>query len=271
MPPAALSDLRYDRAGSGPPVVLLHGVGHRRQAWQPVFEQLAEHFEVIAPDLAGFGDSPPYDSGRPYNMDNACADLSANFDAWGCPTPHVVGNSLGGAIGLELGARGLVSSVTALSPAGFFGRVDRLRALGQLSLMRATTRLPDPALRTATSRPHVRRAIGTLLYAHPERMDAATSYGDALALKHAPAFWPTIRSGLHYRFAEEMRVPTTIAWGTEDRILPYRQAGRAARQLADATHVPLPGSGHVPMRDDPDRITRLVIGTVEAARARDAA
>lgn len=267
----ALSQLTYDRAGSGTPVVLLHGVGHRRQAWEPLFERLAARYDVIAVDLAGFGDSPPYPRGVPYDMDNACADLSANFAAWGCPTPHVVGNSLGGAIGLELGARGLVASVTALSPAGFFGQVDRCRALGLLSLLRATTRVPDTTLRAATRHSRARRAIGSLLYAHPERMDAATSYADAIALKSAPAFWPTIRSGLRYEFADQVPVPTTIAWGTEDRLLPYRQSRRAARLLPHATHVPLSGSGHVPMRDDPDRIVSLVVETVEGSLARDAA
>ena len=77
-------------------------------------------------DLAGFGESPAYAAGTPYTMENACADLAANFAEWGVERPHVVGNSLGGAISLELAARGLVSSATVLSPAGFFGRVDRL-------------------------------------------------------------------------------------------------------------------------------------------------
>ena len=221
--------------------------------------------------VVGFGDSAPYPKGVPYDMDNACTDLSANFAAWGCAKPHVVGNSLGGAIGLELGARGLVASVTALSPAGFFGQVDRYRALGLLGMLRSTSRVPDSTLRTATHHPRMRRAIGSLLYAYPERMDASTSFGDAIALRSAEAFWPTIRSGLRYKFAEEVDVPTTIAWGTEDRLLPYRQAGRAARLLPHATHVPLPGSGHVPIRDDPDRITRLVVETVEGARERRAA
>lgn len=71
----ALSKLAYDRAGSGEPVVLIHGIGHRRQAWDPIFHRLAERDDVIAVDLADFGES------------------------------------LGGAICLELGARGLASSV----------------------------------------------------------------------------------------------------------------------------------------------------------------
>ena len=125
-----LSELVYTRKGSGEPLVLLHGIGHRRQAWDPVLDLLAESYDVIAVDLAGFGESPAYPDGVPYTMDNAAADLSANFAAWGIEKPHLVGNSLGGAIALELAARGLARSVTALSPAGFFRGADRFAALG---------------------------------------------------------------------------------------------------------------------------------------------
>uniref|UniRef100_UPI002B27A4FF alpha/beta fold hydrolase n=1 Tax=Nocardioides sp. TaxID=35761 RepID=UPI002B27A4FF len=100
------SQLVHDRAGSGEPVVLIHGIGHRRQAWRPVFERLSEGHEVIAIDLSGFGESSPYPRGERYTMDNACRDLAGNFEDWGVERPHVVGNSLGGAISLELAARG---------------------------------------------------------------------------------------------------------------------------------------------------------------------
>ncbi|HSV39461.1 MAG TPA: alpha/beta fold hydrolase, partial [Nocardioidaceae bacterium] len=105
-----LSTLKYDRKGSGETIVLIHGIGHRRQGWGPVFDQLAESYDVIAVDLAGFGESPAYDKGTAYTMDNACADLVANFAEWGVENPHVVGNSLGGAVALELGARGHAAS-----------------------------------------------------------------------------------------------------------------------------------------------------------------
>ena len=58
--------LAYERVGSGPPLVLLHGVGHRRQAWYPVLDRLTEHREVILVDLPGHGESPPLPAGRPF-------------------------------------------------------------------------------------------------------------------------------------------------------------------------------------------------------------
>lgn len=264
-------DLAYTRRGpaGATPIVLLHGIGHRRQAWGPVLDRLAEHHDVIAPDLSGFGQSPAFAGEVGYTMDNACDHLLTQFERWGVSKPHVVGNSLGGAIGLELGARGLVSSVTALSPAGFFGPVNRFQALLPLLLMRLLARLtPKPVLRLIAESPQGRRLIGLPLYAHPERHDAEATYGDSLAMKHATAFERTAVEGVHYRFDSQVPVPTTVAWGTKDLLLPYAQAATAKARLPHARHEPLPGSGHVPMSDDPDLVVRLVEQTVAEAPAR---
>ncbi|HEY1134530.1 MAG TPA: alpha/beta hydrolase [Nocardioides sp.] len=265
------SPLAHTRRGSGETVVLIHGIGHRRQAWGPVFDRLSERYDVIAVDLAGFGESAPFPAGVPYTMDVACDHLAEQFAAWGVERPHVVGNSLGGAIALELASRDLVASVTALSPAGFFGRFDRFQALGTLSVLRLVSQLPDPVLRAA-SRPALgRRLIGLPLYAHPERHTADTTYGDALALKRCAGFAAVAREGVHYAFRGAVGVPTTVAWGTKDRILPYRQSARARQRLPHADHVPLNGAGHVPMSDCPDEIVALVDATVRQARGAAAA
>jgi len=270
-----LSRLVHDRAGSGEPVVLIHGIGHRRQAWRPVFDRLATSYDVIALDLSGFGESAPYPRGERYDMDNACRDLADNFALWGVERPHVVGNSLGGAISLELAARDLVSSATVLSPAGFFGPVDRAWALSALLSMWTSAHAPDPVLRALTRSPRARAVIGYLLYARPGRHDADATYGDAVAMKRAHAFLPTIRAGVTYELdvtAQALSsVPVTVAWGTLDRLLPYRQAATARRRLPGARHVALPGSGHVPMSDDPALICALVEETVALAVQRRAA
>ncbi len=258
----ALSKLVYDRKGSGETVVLIHGIGHRRQAWYPIFDQLAERYDVIAVDLAGFGESPRYAKGVPYTMENACTDLTQNFAEWGISKPHVVGNSLGGALALELGARGLVSSVTALSPAGFFGRVDRFQALATLTTLRIVSQVPDFLLKVIARSVIGRRLIGFVLYAHPERHDFEATHGDALALKRCRGFEGVAKAGLRYAFGAAVDVPTTVAWGTKDRILPYAQAATAKMILPKATHVPLVGAGHVPMVDEPEQIIKLIDETV---------
>ena len=99
-------DLVYTRKGSGPTLLLLHGIGHRRQIWDPIIDDLAARYDVIAPDLSGFGESPAFAGGLSYSMENAVDHLTGQLERWGVTKPHVVGNSLGGAIALELGARG---------------------------------------------------------------------------------------------------------------------------------------------------------------------
>lgn len=257
-----LSRLVFDRRGSGEPVVLIHGIGHRRQAWQPIFDQLAEQYDVIAVDLAGFGESPRYARGIPYNMDNACLDLGQNFAEWGIEKPHVVGNSLGGAVALELAARGMAASAVALSPAGFFNRLGLLRALVVLGLLRVLSQGPDAVLRAIARTGSGRRLLGAVLYAHPERHTFESAYGDALALKRCRGFEGVVRAALGYSFRQPVEVPVTVAWGTKDRILPYAQAEIARRRLPDAVHVPLDGAGHVPMIDAPEEIIALIEKTI---------
>ncbi|MET1038650.1 MAG: alpha/beta hydrolase [Aeromicrobium sp.] len=257
-----LSELVHTRKGSGEPLVLIHGIGHRRQAWDPVFELLAQSYDVIAVDLAGFGESPAYPRASLYDMDSACENLADNFAAWGIERPHVVGNSLGGAIALELGARGLVRSATALSPAGFFRGTDRFAALLLLLTLRVTAALtPAPALRAVSRTALGRRLVGFALYTHPERFSADEVYGDSMALKNARAFGPTIKAGTTYAFDGPTPVPTTIAWGTRDRILFYGQSALAQERLPEAHHVALPHCGHVPMIDDPALVVRVIENT----------
>ena len=261
-----LSRLVHDRKGAGEPLVLIHGIGHRRQAWDPIVSRLAESYDVISVDLAGFGESPAYPKNVPYDMDTACENLAANFAEWGIDRPHVVGNSLGGAIALELGARGLSSSVTALSPAGFFGRFNRLQAFFLLFVLRVSSLLPNRLLHAFSRAAIGRRVIGSVLYSHPERFTADEVYGDAIALKHASAFERTIWAGMTYKFDSSVPVPTTIAWGTKDRILPYSQSATAQERLRSARHVALPHCGHVPMVDDPKLIIRVIDTTIAQTR-----
>ncbi|WP_293786429.1 alpha/beta fold hydrolase [uncultured Aeromicrobium sp.] len=258
-----LPKLAYSRSGSGEPLVLIHGIGHRWQAWEPVIEQLSESFDVIALDLPGFGASPSLqEAGMSVTLENVLKAIAENFHEWGVDRPHVVGNSLGGAIALYLGDHGLARSVVALSPAGFFGPAGQLQALVSLLALKLATYAPDAALRGVSRSALGRRLVGFLLYAHPERYDAERVLGDALSLKRSPAFWPTLTSAVSFRYRGGMRVPTTIAWGTRDRVLNPRQAERARRRLPEAVHVPLVGAGHVPMGDCPEEIVRIIGETV---------
>ena len=98
--------INYHREGEGPPLVLLHGVGHHWQGWRPVIDLLAGEFDVIACDSPGFGRSAPLPLGdRADRRPPTRTPSSGSSPSSGSNGPHVAGNSMGGAIGLELARR----------------------------------------------------------------------------------------------------------------------------------------------------------------------
>jgi pimeloyl-ACP methyl ester carboxylesterase len=265
-------EVAFERRGAGSPLVLLHGIGHRWQAWEPVLPALAAAHDVIAVDLPGFGASPLLPSERGYDMPSAvdaCADIFADL---GLGRPHVAGNSLGGAIGLELAARGLVSSATALAPAGFWTARDRAWALRVLTLIRTSGRAPAWLRGPAVRNRYFRLLAGSLLYGHPSRMTAEVMLADLLSMVGAPGFDLVAEAGREYVFAAPPpSVPVAVGWGTRDRILWPRQARRAAALLPRARHAWLYGAGHVPMIDEPAQVAALILSTCAAGAARRAA
>ncbi|MFD2081306.1 Pimeloyl-ACP methyl ester carboxylesterase [Actinopolymorpha cephalotaxi] len=251
--------LAYDRQGSGPPLVLLHGLGHRRQAWDPVVPLLVARHEVVTVDLPGFGASPACGGARwREDLSTAVAAFIADL---GLDRPHVAGNSLGGALALELAAAGQVASATALAPAGFWLTWERRWALALLHTVRSVAFLPDPVLRAAAGSPRVRALAYGLLVGRPDRLTAEVVLADALAMRSGSAFRAVARHGRDYAPNATPRCPVTVGWGTRDRLLLHRQAARARALLPGAWHVDLPGCGHSPMNDDPELVASVICQT----------
>jgi pimeloyl-ACP methyl ester carboxylesterase len=262
--PSGRTPINHVRRGAGEPLILLHGIGHRWQAWLPVLDRLAAHHEILALDLPGFGGSPVPPDGLPRDMPGSIAALAGFLAAEGLDRPHVAGYSLGGAISLELAAAGQASSATVFSPAGFYTEAERLRALAILRTMRASTFLPEPLIRQAMRVATLRARCFAPLLAHPGRLDPERAVGDALALRRGDGFTHVARVGRGYRFEGQPQVPVTIAWGAKDRILPPHQAERARHRLPKANHVSLADCGHVPMSDDPELVATLILQTTGA-------
>ncbi len=253
-------DLVYERRGSGEPLVLLHGIGHRWQAWEPVMDKLAVERDVIAVDLPGFGASPALPAGTPYTVATVLRMMRELFAEFGLDRPHIAGNSLGGLFSLAAADAGLVRSATVLSPAGFYSAPELRYATTALRGMRLGARLPDTTMERLIRSPQRRRAMFGLIYAHPERLDASAITGDAKAMRDAPGFEPTIRAGARVRFHGSCAgVPVTIGWGVKDRLLLPTQALRAQQRLPGARFVWLPDCGHVPMSDDPGLVAKVLL------------
>jgi pimeloyl-ACP methyl ester carboxylesterase len=263
--------LNYHREGNGPPLVLLHGVGHHWQAWRPVLELLAGEFDLIACDLPGFGHSAPLPAGVEPSVP-AYADAFEMFLAeLGLGRPHVAGNSMGGAIALELARRRAVASATAFSPAGFWTGPEQRFAELSLATLGRTPRPLQRALAALARTRAGRTALFEQTFGFPARLpadEAVSTLTDAWA---APALLGALAAFRSYRFKpppKPLPVPVTIAWGNRDRLLPYAlQAPRARRMLPWATHTTL-GAGHVPFYDDPAACAAVIRSCVAGAPPR---
>ncbi|MGV9557909.1 alpha/beta fold hydrolase [Streptomyces sp. NPDC003522] len=251
----------YARVGRGEPLLLLHGIGHHRQAWDPVVDILATEREVIAVDLPGFGASPPLPAGLVHDLSTTTAVLSAFCEALELDRPHVAGNSLGGLLALALGRDKRVRSVTALSPAGFWSEAERRYAFGVLLTMRRIARrMPLPLVERLARSAAGRAALTSTVYARPARRSPEAVVAETLALAGATGFDQTLRSGGSVRFTDDVPgIPVTVAWGTRDLLLMRRQGVRAKRIIPRARLVRLPGCGHCPMNDDPALVARVLL------------
>ncbi|MFJ4080564.1 alpha/beta fold hydrolase [Streptomyces iakyrus] len=253
--------LSYTRRGSGEPLLLLHGIGHHRQAWDPVIPALAAERDVIAVDLPGCGESPALPDGMAHDLPTMSTVLTAFFGALEIERPHVAGNSLGGLLALDLARARLVRSVTALSPAGFWNDAERRYAFTVLAAMRQIARRMPPPVVERLARPAIGRTLLTsTIYARPGRRSPEAVVAETLALARAQGFSETLRSGRTVQFTDDIvSTPVTVAWGNRDRLLIPRQGVRAKGVIPGARLVRLPGCGHVPMNDDPALVARVVL------------
>jgi pimeloyl-ACP methyl ester carboxylesterase len=252
----------HHREGTGDPLVLIHGIGHHWQGWAPVIRGLTDSFDVIAVDSPGFGRSEPLPAGTEPTIDGYADAFAGWLAEQGLDRPHVAGNSMGGAIALELARRGVVRSATAISPAGFWCPGELRFAQASLSSL---TGLPAPVqagmLRLAETRAG-RTALGVQLFSRPWRMPSAEFQSLLTDAWASPVFGDVLAAFDTYDFARGHELdgtPVTVAWGTRDRLLLYRpQSARARERLPQARHVTLPGLGHTPFFDDPGIVTHVV-------------
>jgi pimeloyl-ACP methyl ester carboxylesterase len=264
--------INYHREGEGQPLVLLHGVGLRWQIWGPVIDRLALEFDVIACDSPGFGRSAQLSAGIAPTIPAYADAFEWFFAELGLERPHVAGNSMGGAIALELARGRAVKSVSAFSPAGFWTAAER--RFCQLSLG-GLARMPDAARPSVQALAHTRAgrlALFSQTFGYPARLPGEEAVAMLRNAWAAPALTGAIDAFSEYRFSapEQLRgTPVTIAWGKRDRLLPYRlQAPRARALLPWATHVTL-GAGHVPFFDDPAAAAEVIRVCAHSATAMD--
>lgn len=253
--------LAHEVHGSGEPLVLVHGLTHRRQAWYPVLDQLAEQRQVILFDLPGHGESPDLvvkDGDVQASLRGALEELFAEV---ALDSPHIAGNSLGGRIALEAAADGLVRSATTLSPAAFWwGAPDFVYIRTVFTWLTTSANLMAPAVPRLARSPRGRRIMGAMVSARSDLIPHDVFVDDLQGMRRAiPAMKKIFPAAQPFAATVPSDVRITIAWGEHDRILLPYQAAIARRRMPHAHHVTLRGCGHVPMADDPAQVARVLL------------
>jgi pimeloyl-ACP methyl ester carboxylesterase len=264
---AGMTLLASHRAGHGEPLLLLHGIGSTRDDFSALLPRLAEHFDVLSVDLPGHGESPV--GTWPPTVAALTDAVEADLDARGLDRVHVLGNSLGARIGIELAVRHRTRSVVALSPSGLGLPTERVHQGILMATARTLTRTLRPLLGTLASTPAGRASLLAGMRARPWE----ASEREALAMRggfaDSTGFWSMlwwavlqdVPSGLH-----RVDSPVMLAQGAADMV----GAGQTPRYLAlipGSRFRLLPGAGHAPQSDASDAIIALVRETVERAMA----
>jgi len=250
------------RAGTGTPVVLLHGVSMSWRVWKPVLPLLTTRHDVFAPTLAGHRGGPTPSPDRRPGVSTLVDLLCEQLDEAGIETPHVVGNSLGGWVALELARRGRARSVIAISPAGSW---RSSRDLAQLLWMFRFAHLSmrTPAMAVVTRYRRLQSGSLRRLMAHPERIPAEEMVELIADFVECPLFAALATGAAKLHQIEELdaaHCPVHIAWAGKDRLIPYRRFGDPMRALIRGGEFStLPGVGHVPMYDDPELVAQTIL------------
>ena len=254
--------LQYRVSGEGAPVLLVHGIGRSLADWDEQHELLSDSFRVHSVDLPGFGGSE-----RPsgaMSLRNLAARLAEFVRAQDIAPVHVAGNSLGGAVAMQLTADHpeLVRSLLLVDSAGFGRGVspalrlasipgvgERALAPSRKGALRSERAMyHDPALATPERVEH-----GYRMAQRPGGSDAMLeilrSLGSPAGVKSAwrRALLPRVRA---------TGVPVVVVWGDKDVVLPHRHLARAGRALGARTHT-FPDTGHGPMVERAEEFARV--------------
>ncbi len=251
------------RGGSGPPLVLLHGFTDTWRTWELVLPELERHHDVLAPTLAGHAGGPPLDCEV---TDALLADgVERAMDEAGFETAHVVGNSLGGYVALQLAERGRARSALAFAPAGGWALGDPVmgETLDYFVAMQRGVKVlagqADTIVASAEGRRNATRFIVANSEHIPGELIAHMMVG--VARSEVAPLIEFARAAGYGLDPERITCPVRIVWGSGDLLLgwPSTAARYRTERVPAAEWIELDGVGHCPQLDVPREAAQLIL------------
>jgi len=257
------AEVNYAEIGKGPAVLLVHGLGGCWRNWLENLPHLGRSYRAIALDLPGFGHSPmpswPIDMPAYSRLiHDFCEKLGIDRVA------ALVGHSMGGLILTEavLEQEARFERLVLAAAAGLsFARRQRTRAHAALLAFEATVRPLARPFATWLARPQGRQvAFGALVRA-PNRLRPELLWETVSPSLRAPGFAPAIRAISGYDGLDrlgQITLPTLVAWGKNDQIVPVRDAYRYHREIAGSQLEIFERTGHMLQFERPARFNALL-------------
>jgi len=268
----------YRTGGEGPLLVLIHGITSSSASWEPVLPALADHFEVLAPDLLGHGqsDKPAGD----YSLGSHACLVRDLMLTLGYESGTIVGHSLGGGIAMQLAYQfpELIDRLVLVSSGGLGREVSLF--LRAVTLPGAELVLPLIASQAVLQAGEaVARAFGRLgLQAGSDLGEMARGIASLNDVGARRAFVHTARSVIDVggqrvdardRLYLAEAVPSMLIWGEGDPIIPAAHGVRAHELMPGSRLELFEGGGHFPHLDDGTRFTRLLREFVDDTQPAD--
>ncbi|MGZ4259317.1 MAG: alpha/beta fold hydrolase [Solirubrobacteraceae bacterium] len=254
--------------GRGPDVLLLHGLGGTRASLFETAATLSRRYRVHAPDLPGFGSSskPPLGA---YDARWFADIMLGLMDQLDIPWAHVVGNSLGGRIAIEIGlnapertgALGLLCPAVAWVRRSLHPLVRALRPeLGMLPHAIRRSVISMQLWSMFHDRDAIDPAVGDLVVDEFRRIynSAGARYAFWTAARNIYLEAPFGRHGFYPRLAE-LRPPALWMWGSHDPLVPAAFGRHVAKWLPDARQITIDRCGHVPQVERPGQTNDLLV------------
>lgn len=253
--------------GSGDAVLLLHAFPFNSAMWSYQVEALAPHFRVVAPDLPGFGQSPP---GDPASADlSAWADLLAHLVIeLDLGRVHVVGLSMGGYLAMEF-LRTHADLATSVVLADTRPKADDSEIWQRRTDQQTQLREGDPLENLA--KPLSESLLASTSLARPELV----SYVQQLMLANSREGWIGALEAMKNRSdslstLRNLELPTLVIVGESDRVTPLVEATLIQSLVTDAELVEIPDAGHLPPLENPDAFDDVLLEFLQRITARGA-
>ncbi len=240
--------LAYERRGRGEPLVLIHGFPLDHTIWDSVVLLLEDDFDLILPDVRGFGQSQAVE--MPFTMDDLASDVAALLDHLGLESAFLAGHSMGGYISLAF---------LAAYP-------QRLRGLGLVASQAAADTPERRAGRYAQIRQIEEEGIGDIVAFMTEKLtpneDLRKTLHDLMKKQRPAAFIGALRAIAERRetlsLLPQVKFPVVVIHGQADALIPIDRAREIKAAVPHAHSVELPQGGHMPMMEFPQAVAEAL-------------